>query len=125
MQCQPVGISPCLAHILDLYIEGLGGREAIANLATRTIIGREIDDRPYAGPPVESKLEVRADATGNWTMILEGPDGEWREGACEGSNWVLAPGKDVEPAEYSNTNLHFDSVTHGGEVAEYLKPGGK
>lgn len=101
------GELPTLEQILDRYIEGLGGREAIANLETRTIFGREIDDRPYAGPPVESKLEVRADAAGNWTMILEGPDGEWREGAWEGDNWVQKPGEDVEPAEYQNTKLAF------------------
>ena len=52
----------------------MGGQEALAQLKTRTIIGKQIDDRPYKGPPVESKLETWADTEGNWTMILQGPE---------------------------------------------------
>jgi len=74
-------ILPTLEQVFERYVEAMGGREAIAKLTTRTITGKQIDDRPYMGPPEETKLEAWADTTGEWTMILHDPEGESRVGA--------------------------------------------
>ncbi|MEN8007863.1 MAG: hypothetical protein ABFS42_12660 [Candidatus Krumholzibacteriota bacterium] len=98
---------PDLGQILDRYIEVMGGRKAMEKLETRVIVGMEIDDRPYKGPPVESKLEVWANAAGDWTMSLHGPDSEWREGRSSGESWIKKPGQEIETQEYRNTKLAF------------------
>ena len=74
-------ILPNLEQILERYVEAMGGREAIAKLTTRTITGKQIDDRPHMGLPEETPLEAWADTTGEWTMILRDPEGEIRVGA--------------------------------------------
>jgi hypothetical protein len=79
---------PTLQEILERNVEALGGRAAHEKLAGRRIAGRQIDDRPYAGPPVTSRLAAVADTRGRWAMHLttggevfgEGCDAEgcWR-----------------------------------------------
>lgn len=96
-----------LEQILERYIDAMGGREAIARLETRIIIGKQVDDRPYQGPPVESKLEAYANATGDWTMILHEPDGEHGNGQADGKVWAKKPGQPPEPNEYQNSKLAF------------------
>lgn len=69
---------PTLEQILERYVEVMGGREAISKLETRTVVGKQIDDRPSMGPPEESKLEAWADTSGEWTMILSDPQRVFR-----------------------------------------------
>jgi len=78
-------ILPTLEQIFDRYVDAMGGREAIAKLETRTITGKQIDDRPSMGPPEESKLEAWADTSGEWTMILSDSQRVFRLGA-QGNN---------------------------------------
>jgi hypothetical protein len=101
------GELPTLEQILDRYVDVMGGQEAIAQLETRTIIGKQIDDRPYKGPPVESKLEAWADTNGNWAMILHGPEGAQGDGCSKGESWAKKPGQPPEPNDYENTKLAF------------------
>lgn len=98
---------PTLDQILERYVDALGGREAIAALESRVISGREIDDRPNQGPPVESALQVWADDGGDWTMSLKKDSGQSREGSAGGKSWVKKPGEDTAEAEYKNTKLAF------------------
>lgn len=98
---------PSLEQILDRYVEAMGGREAIAALETRFIVGREIDDRPYKGPPVESRLKAWADTAGNWAMEFQRGEESWLNGVFEGNNWVKKPGQDIESADHLNTKLAF------------------
>jgi hypothetical protein len=93
--------------ILARYVKVMGGQEALAQLETRTIIGKQIDDRPYKGPPVESKLETWADTEGNWTMILQGPEGAHGDGCAVGESWFKKPGQPPEPNDVENTKLAF------------------
>ena len=101
------GELPTLEQILDRYVEVMGGREAISKLETRTIVSKQIDDRPYAGPPVESKLETWADTNGAWAMILLETEGEHREGFDGKTSWIQKPGGSAQPQEYRNTKLAF------------------
>ena len=185
---------PTLEKILERYVEVMGGREAISKLETRTVIGKQIDDRPSMGPPEESKLEAWADISGEWTMILSDPqrvfrlkpqgntklafllnpqgplmvekyfpnlrligtwdyDGVWyyqvendlkaeyytlffevETGMLTriGYHWyldefgpvdgVMVPGIIYQGRKGGSTNLHFDEVIHGEDVAEHLLP---
>jgi hypothetical protein len=113
---------PTLGQILQRYVEAVGGREAIAALESRIIVGREIDDRPYQGPPVESSLRVWADAGGDWTMSLKKEDGEWLEGSAEGKIWVKKPGGNTTGGEYKNTKLAFLFNPQGPLMVEKYFP---
>ena len=98
---------PSLEQILDRYVEVMGGAEAIGRLESRVIVGRQIDDRPYRGPAEVSEMKVYATDSGDWQMILDQPEGEWREGCVEGKNWVRNPGGEIGLKETANTKLAF------------------
>ena len=100
------GDLPTLEQIPDRYVEALGGREAIAKLETRTINGKQIDDRPYMGPPVETALEAWA-AAGSWAMVLRQDGGDHREGWDGDLNWVRDAGQPVQTNDYPNAKLAF------------------
>jgi hypothetical protein len=84
------GDLPTLKQILDRYVEAMGGRENLAKLKTRSITGRQIDDRPYQGPPVETGLEAWADSTGFFFMVLHEAGGDSRTGSEDDHNAKLA-----------------------------------
>lgn len=42
-------LSRDLQTILTSYVEAVGGREAMQHLESRTVTGRQVDDRPYRG----------------------------------------------------------------------------
>ena len=100
------GELPTLEQILDRYVEALGGREAIAKLETRTITGKQIDDRPYKGPPMETALEAWA-AAGSWAMVLHQDEGDHKEGWDGDLNWVWKTGQPVQANDYPNAKLAF------------------
>jgi hypothetical protein len=81
---------PTLEQILDRYVDVLGGRENLAKLATRTITGKQIDDRPYQGEPVTTELEAWADNTGIFSMVLHEAEGDCLTGSDDGHNAKLA-----------------------------------
>jgi hypothetical protein len=115
------GDEPTLEQILERYVEALGGREALSKLETRVISGRQIDDRPYQGPPVEAKLTAWADTTGAWTMILDEPEGEYREGFDGEKSWVQKPGALVQVQDHQNIKLAFLFNPQGPlRIAEYF-----
>ena len=112
---------PTLDQVLSRYVEVMGGAEAIGKLETRTITGRQIDDRPYRGPAVTSSLKAFADAAGDWTMSLDGPEGQWREGCAAGRPWVRQPGEDGSEGTHGNTKLGFLFNAQGPlQVARYF-----
>ncbi len=67
---------PTLDQVLERYVVALGGREAIAMLDSRTIIGERIDDRPHQGPRVETPFEARADTSTSWTLVFHEAAGD-------------------------------------------------
>ena len=81
---------PTLEQVLERYVEALGGREAIAKLQSRTIIGIQIDDRPYKGPPVETPFEAWADTSTSWTLVYREGEGDIRENGDSNKNTKLA-----------------------------------
>ncbi len=84
------GDLPTLEQILDRYVDALGGRENLAKLATRSITGKQIDDRPYQGEPVTAELEAWADNTGCFSMVLHEAGGDHRTGNADDHNAKLA-----------------------------------
>lgn len=116
------GELPTLDQILERYVDVMGGREAIAKLEARNISGKQIDDRPYQGPPVESRLEAWADTTGDWTMTLQGSEGIHGDGSTAGETWAKKPGRPVEPNEHRNTKLAFLFNPQGPLMVENYFP---
>lgn len=98
---------PTLQEIFDRNIEAMGGREAIESLEGRTIRGRQIDDRPYAGPAVTTQLEARADTAGHWLMTLVEGDEVYAEGRDAGGAWRRKPGEEAKPLDRSNAKLGY------------------
>jgi len=84
------GDLPTLEQILDRYVEALGGCENLANLSTRSITGKQIDDRPHKGEPVTTPLEAWADNTGIFSMVLHEAEGDRRTGSDDDHNAKLA-----------------------------------
>jgi len=84
------GDLPTLEQILDRYVEALGGREAVIKLETRTITGKQIDDRPSQGPPLETALEVWAESSGAFAMVLHEAGGDRRTTSDDDHNAKLA-----------------------------------
>ena len=116
------GELPTLEQVLDRYVEAVGGREALAELESRHIVGREIDDRPYAGPAVESKLEVWAATDGDWLLEMTKEGERWREGFSGGKMWEQKPGQEVEPGEHLKTKLAFLFNPQGPLMVEKYFP---
>ncbi|MCK9997451.1 MAG: hypothetical protein KAH56_14345 [Candidatus Krumholzibacteria bacterium] len=89
---QPVtaGDLPTLEQILGRYVEALGGRENLTKLTTRSIIGEQIDDRPYKGERVTIGIEAWADTTGAFSMVMHEAGGDRRTGSDDDHNAKLA-----------------------------------
>ena len=98
---------PTLQQIFDRNIEVMGGRDAFVALEGRTVRGRQIDDRPYAGPAVTSRLEARADTAGHWSMTLTDGSGVYAEGRDAAGSWSRKPGEEVKPLDHFNAKLGY------------------
>jgi hypothetical protein len=98
---------PTLQQILDRNVEALGSREAFARLETRTVRGRQVDDRPYAGPAVTSRLEAAADSEGRWAIHLVTDDEVFSEGCDADGCWVRRPGEEAAAQERTNAKLAY------------------
>ena len=114
---------PTLQEILDRNVESLGGREAIEALGSRRITGRQIDDRPYAGPPVTSVLSAAADSAGRWSLHLVTGDEVFSEGCDEAGCWIRKPGEEVRDQERTNAKLAYLLDPHGPLRPEKHFPG--
>lgn len=98
---------PTLQEIFDRNVEAMGGQEAFEALEGRTVTGRQIDDRPYAGPAVTSRMEARADAAGHWSMALTEEDGVSAEGRDADGSWSRKPGEEAKPVDRANTKVGY------------------
>ena len=79
--------APGLDEILDLYVEAVGGGEAIEHLTTRVVKGRVVTDLPTWDPPVHEvdTLAVYSKAPGKYLTIHQTSGGAVLEG-CDGMN---------------------------------------
>jgi hypothetical protein len=78
-----------LEHILERYVEAIGGQEAIEKLTTRVSKGRFIDDRPYAGPKKVIPFETFSKIPDKSLLILKHPENTEREGFDGNIRWRL------------------------------------
>ncbi len=80
---------PALEHILDRYIEALGGRGAIERLTTRVCKGRFVDDRPYAGPVKTIPFDALSKVPDKSLFILHHPENTEWEGFDGNVRWRM------------------------------------
>ena len=59
-------VSSGAEDVINRYVDAIGGQNAIAQLSSRIIQGRQVDDRPHLGPPTEQLFTVWANADGYW-----------------------------------------------------------
>jgi hypothetical protein len=82
-QSSPPGDSlPTLNEILDRYVTAVGGREAFERLDTRTMMGREIEDRSDLGEPQKKAIQAVAAFPDRWLITFSDSLAE-RQG-CDG-----------------------------------------
>jgi hypothetical protein len=82
-QSTPPGDSlPSLDEILARYVEAVGGRDAFEGLETRTMVGREIDDRSDLGEPQVKALRAVAAYPDRWLITFS--DGLVEREGCDG-----------------------------------------
>jgi hypothetical protein len=99
----PAEALPSLDHILDRYIEAVGGRDALEKLTTRTCKVTAIHDLSWTDPQrQEIPIEVYVKTPDKWLIIEHKPAGERREW-CDGEKVWL---QEAEGAalEHSNRN---------------------
>jgi hypothetical protein len=74
---------PTVEQLLAGYVEAVGGQAALEELDTRIMLGREITDLPYRGPPAEASLEGAAVYPDRWSLTLTDSveDRTWCNGA--------------------------------------------
>jgi hypothetical protein len=73
-----------LDHILDTYIEALGGRDAIAELTSRVCEGSFVDDLSWQEPRVKtSQLRAYAKMPDKWATVLKTTKGTEQNGFDE------------------------------------------
>ncbi|MGD8362375.1 MAG: hypothetical protein PVJ04_13190 [Gemmatimonadota bacterium] len=94
---------PTLDEILDRYVTAVGGREALGRLDTRTMSGREIDDRSDLGEPQVKALQAVAVFPDRWLITFS--DSLVERQGCDGQVvWARAGDAPARTQEESVRN---------------------
>jgi caffeoyl-CoA O-methyltransferase len=81
-----------LDHILERYIQALGGRAAIGKLRTRTCTGRFVDALSWADPPVQTHpLKALAKIPDKWVTTIQVSKGIEQNGFDGRTGWKVNP----------------------------------
>jgi len=81
-----------LDHILERYIQALGGRAAIGKLRTRTCTGRFVDALSWTDPPVQTHpLKALAKIPDKWVTTIQVPKGIEQNGFDGRIGWKVNP----------------------------------
>lgn len=81
-----------LDHILERYIQALGGRAAIGKLRTRSCTGRFVDALSWTDPPLQTHpLKALAKIPGKWVTILQVSKGIEQNGFDGRVGWKVNP----------------------------------
>jgi len=81
-----------LDHILERYIQALGGRSAIEELTTRTCTGRFVDDLSWTDPPVQTHpLKALAKIPDKWVTTVQVSKGIEQNGFDGRIGWKVNP----------------------------------
>jgi caffeoyl-CoA O-methyltransferase len=81
-----------LDHILERYIQALGGRAAIEKLTTRTCTGRFVDDLSWTDPPVQTHpLNALAKIPDKWFTTIQVSEGVEQNGFDGRVGWKVNP----------------------------------
>ncbi|MGD2153766.1 MAG: hypothetical protein PVG79_10910, partial [Gemmatimonadales bacterium] len=84
IQCLTIGVAasgwevkqdtlPTLEEVVERYIQGVGGRQAIERLTTRVMTGRLVTDLPTWQPPVHesNSFVIYAKAPGKFLYVQQ------------------------------------------------------
>jgi predicted O-methyltransferase YrrM len=129
---------PALPHVIDKYVDALGGRDALEKLVTRYCWGTLVHDLHWRDPPLETvPVEIYTKTPKKWVLIKhtsegvhrDGSDGTvgWRQGADSIERddyltrsklgWLLNPQNALRIHEfYPGTKLMRKELFHGREV---------
>ncbi len=81
-----------LDHILERYIQALGGRAAIGKLRTRTCTGRFVDALSWTDPPVQTHpLKALAKIPDKWVTTIQVSKGIEQNGFDGRTGWKVNP----------------------------------
>jgi predicted O-methyltransferase YrrM len=81
-----------LDHILERYIQALGGRDAIGKLRTRSCTGRFVDALSWTDPPVQTHpLEALAKIPDKWITTVQVSKGIEQNGFDGRVGWKVNP----------------------------------
>jgi caffeoyl-CoA O-methyltransferase len=81
-----------LDHILERYIQALGGRAAIGKLRTRSCTGRFVDDLSWTDPPVQTHpLKALAKIPDKWVTTVQVSKGVEQNGFDGKVGWKVNP----------------------------------
>jgi len=88
-----------LDHILERYIQALGGRAAIEKLTTRTCTGRFVDAVSWTDPPVQTHpLKALAKIPDRWLTTIQVSKGIEQNGFDGRIGWKVNPDR-IERAD--------------------------
>jgi len=104
---------PSLEEILDRYVKAVGGEGAVAKIKTRVFTGREIDDRPYAGPVRVTPFKAHSALSDKWVLVWEGDKARRREGFDGKVGW-----------RQDAKGVSLEELNHRSKLAWLLNPQG-
>jgi hypothetical protein len=106
----PADSLPTLDEILGRYVTAVGGREAFEHLDTRTMMGREIDDRSDLGEPQVRTIQAVAAFPDRWLITFS--DSLVERQGCDGKVvWARAgdaPARTQEESVRSKMSFLLD-----------------
>ena len=112
---------PTLDHILERYVEAIGGQEAIGKLTTRVCKGRFIDDRPYAGPKQIIPFETFSKIPDKSLFIMNDPENTEKEGFDGNTRWRLDKNGLVQRGNQERSQMdYFLDPQNALRIEEYF-----
>jgi caffeoyl-CoA O-methyltransferase len=78
---------PTLERLVDTYIGALGGRDALAKAASRKYLGQLVHEYP-GQKPISLPVEVYAESSGKWRLILHTSEGIQQMGFDGKHGWL-------------------------------------
>jgi hypothetical protein len=113
---------PTLEEVVERYIEGVGGRQAIERLTTRVMTGRLVTDLPTWQPPVHesNSFVIYAKAPGKFLYVQQSDRGTHRDGYDGRVCWRSAGGGVELDAHYDPRFAWFADPQNAIRMWDYF-----